>query len=173
MNRNLRLLWTILASLQPLPLAVNISQTSWIMDLRYLICIKFLEIPLAMTLLDLKKFWAFCTTGVYDLGAFDVYLCFWTPFAPSSIQGIQWVTALEQILIFVHQNMSLIVLTLMLHKFLLKIWRVQNQQKTCIDHNSALILQLECACICNTAMHLSIEWFPYIITWFFPLYFIF
>jgi hypothetical protein len=31
---------------------------------------------LAMTLLDLKKFWAFCTTAVYDLGAFDVYLCF-------------------------------------------------------------------------------------------------
>jgi len=24
----------------------------------------------------LKKFWAFCTTAVYDLGAFDVYLCF-------------------------------------------------------------------------------------------------
>jgi hypothetical protein len=36
--------------------------------------------------------------------------------------------------------MSLIVLTLMLHKFLLKIWRVQNQQKALIDHNSALIL---------------------------------
>ncbi len=71
---------------------------------------------------------------------FDVYLCFWTPFAPSSIQGIQWVTALEEILIVVHQSMSLIVLTLMLHKFLLKIWRVQNQQKTLVDHNSALIL---------------------------------
>jgi hypothetical protein len=93
-----------------------------------------------MTLLDLKKFWAFCTTAVYDLGAFDLYLCFCTPFAPSSIQGIQGVTALEQILIVVHQSMSLIVLTLMLHKFLLKIWRVQNQQKTLIDHNSALIL---------------------------------
>jgi hypothetical protein len=100
-NRNLRLLWTILTSLQSLPLAVSISQTSWIMDF----CIKFLEIPLAMTLLDLKKFWAFCTTAVYDLGAFDVYLCFWTPFAPSSIQGIQGVTALEQILIVVHQSM--------------------------------------------------------------------
>jgi hypothetical protein len=93
-----------------------------------------------MTLLDLKKFWAFCTTVVYDLGAFDVYLCFSTPFAPSSIQGIQGVTALEQILIVVHQSMSLIVLTLMLHKFLLKIWRVRNQQKTLVDHNSALIL---------------------------------
>jgi hypothetical protein len=123
------MLWTILASLQSLPLAVSISQTSWIMDLWYLICIKFLEIPLAMTLLDLKKFWAFCTTAVYDLGAFDVYLCFWTPFAPSSIQGIQGVTALEQILIVVHQSMSLIVLTLMLHKFLLKTGEYKTNKK--------------------------------------------
>ncbi len=109
------------------PLVISISQSYEIMDLWYLIRIKFLEIHLVMTLLDLKKLWAFCTTIVYDLGAFDVYLCFWTPFAPSNIEGIQGVTTLEHILIVVHQNMSLIVLTLMLHKFLLKIW--QNQQK--------------------------------------------